>query len=86
MTLGGSIQDAISEMEQGLATKRATGAEIKVPYYFGLLAEACRRTNRITEGLNHIFGDASPRRFDFSQPRRGIRPSAAASSVQQGAA
>jgi class 3 adenylate cyclase/predicted ATPase len=51
MALGGSIQDAIDEMQQGLATKRATGAEIKVPYYFGLLAEAYRRTNRTTEGL-----------------------------------
>ena len=51
MALGGSIQDAIGEMQQGLATKRATGAEIKVPYYFGLLAEACRRAKRTTEGL-----------------------------------
>jgi tetratricopeptide (TPR) repeat protein len=52
MALGGSIQDAISEMQQGLATKRATGAEIKVPYYYGLLAEAHVRTNRTTEGLD----------------------------------
>jgi predicted ATPase len=51
MVLGGSIQNAISEMQQGLATTRATGAEIRVPYYFGLLAEAYRRTNRTTEGL-----------------------------------
>jgi predicted ATPase len=42
MALEGSIEDAIGEMRQGLAAKRATGAEIKVPYYFGLLAEACR--------------------------------------------
>ena len=54
MALGGSIQDALSEMQQGLATTRATGAEIKVPYYFGLLAEACRRTNRITEGIEPV--------------------------------
>ena len=51
MALGGSLQDAINEMRQGLATKRATGAEIKVPYYFGLLAEAYRRANQTTEGL-----------------------------------
>jgi predicted ATPase len=50
--MGGSIQDAISGMRQGLATKRAAGAEIKVPYYYGLLAEAHGRTNRTTEGLN----------------------------------
>jgi predicted ATPase len=52
MMLGGSIQDAISEMQQGLATKRATGAEIKVPYYFSLLAEAHRRASRIAEGIS----------------------------------
>jgi predicted ATPase len=51
MALEGSIEDAIGEMRQGLAVKRATGAEIKVPYYFGLLAEAYRKTNRTTEGL-----------------------------------
>jgi predicted ATPase len=52
MAMGGSIRDAISGMRQGLATKRATGAEIKVPYYYGLLAEAHGRTNRTAEGLN----------------------------------
>lgn len=30
-------------MHDGLATKRATGAEIKVPYYLGLLADALRQ-------------------------------------------
>jgi predicted ATPase len=30
--LGGSISDAIDTMGDGLATKRATGAEIKVPH------------------------------------------------------
>jgi predicted ATPase len=39
-------------MGDGLATKRATGAEIKVPYYLGLLAEAHTRINRTTEALN----------------------------------
>jgi class 3 adenylate cyclase/predicted ATPase len=51
IALEGSIEDAISEMRDGLAEKRATGAEIKVPYYFGLLAEAHRRMNRTMEGL-----------------------------------
>jgi predicted ATPase len=48
---GGSIEEAISEMRAGLAAKRATGAEIKVPYYLGLLAEAHRRINRTMDGL-----------------------------------
>jgi class 3 adenylate cyclase/predicted ATPase len=52
LTVGGSIDDAISGMRWGLATKRATGAEIKVPYYLGLLAEAQRRVNRIADGIS----------------------------------
>jgi predicted ATPase len=52
MALEGSIEDPIEEMREGLAAKRATGAEIKVPYYFGLLAEAYRQTNQTTEALN----------------------------------
>jgi predicted ATPase len=39
-------------MRRGLAAKRARGAEIKVPYYFGLLAEAHRRANRIADGMS----------------------------------
>jgi predicted ATPase len=52
LEMGGSIEETISRMRWGLATKRATGAEIKVPYYFGLLAEAHRRANRIVDGLS----------------------------------
>jgi predicted ATPase len=52
LAMGGSIEEAISSMRWGLATKRATGAEIKVPYYLGLLAEAHRRANRIADGIS----------------------------------
>jgi predicted ATPase len=51
LEVGGSIEEAISRMRWGLATKRATGAEIKVPYYLGLLAEAHRRANRTADGM-----------------------------------
>jgi hypothetical protein len=57
IALGGSIADAISEMWEGLAEKRATGAEIKVPYYYGLIAEAHIRINRAMEGLK-LLSDA----------------------------
>ena len=57
IALGGSIADAISEMWEGLAEKRATGAEIKVPYYYGLIAEAHIRINRTMEGLK-LLSDA----------------------------
>jgi predicted ATPase len=49
---GGPIGEAISRMQWGLATKRATGAEIKVPYYLGLQAEAHRRANRVVEAMS----------------------------------
>ncbi|MFG3598248.1 ATP-binding protein [Bradyrhizobium sp. RDI18] len=52
LSVGGSIEEAISRMRWGLATKRATGAEIKVPYYLGLLAEAHRRANRSAEAIS----------------------------------
>ena len=49
---GGSIEEAIRNMRSGLAIKRATGAEIKVPYYLGLLAEAHRRANRNPDAMS----------------------------------
>jgi predicted ATPase len=49
--VGGPIAEAINELRRGLAVKRATGADIKTPYYFGLLAEAHRRTGRTLEGM-----------------------------------
>ena len=52
LAMGGSIEEAISKMRWGLATKRATGAEIKVPYYLGLLAEAHRRANLSADGIS----------------------------------
>ncbi len=52
LAVGGSIEEAISRMRWGLATKRATGAEIKVPYYLGLLAEAHRRANRTADAIS----------------------------------
>src|SRR6516225_3903205 len=57
IALEGSSEDAINEMREGLAEKRATGAEIKVPYYFGLLAEAYRRLNQTMEALK-LLSDA----------------------------
>jgi class 3 adenylate cyclase/predicted ATPase len=52
LEMGGSIEEAISTIQWGLATKRATGEEIMVPYYYGLLAEAHRRANRIADGIS----------------------------------
>jgi predicted ATPase len=46
---GGSIDDGIDAMRRGLAAKRATGAQLKVPYYLGLLASACASRNQHAE-------------------------------------
>jgi predicted ATPase len=36
---GGELEAGLAEMRQGLAAKQATGAELKVPYYLGLMAQ-----------------------------------------------
>ena len=51
MAAGGAVEEGIAEMRRGLAAKRATGAEIKVPYYLGLLAAAETAAGRSVEGL-----------------------------------
>ncbi|MCK1642268.1 AAA family ATPase [Bradyrhizobium sp. 157] len=57
LAVGGSIEEAISRMRWGLATKRATGEEIAMPYYLGLLAEAHRRVDRTADGMS-LLNDA----------------------------
>jgi len=47
----GVFADGIEEMRRGLAAKRATGAEIKVPYYQGLLAATHTNIGRPREAL-----------------------------------
>jgi predicted ATPase len=48
----GALDEGIEEMRRGLAAKRAGGAEIKVPYYLGLLATACLRAGQRAEALS----------------------------------
>jgi predicted ATPase len=47
----GEVDEGIAGMVHGLAAKRATGAEIKVPYYQGLLAVAHATAGRSADGL-----------------------------------
>jgi predicted ATPase len=47
----GETEAGITRMHQGLAAKRAGGAEIKVPYYLGVLADAYRQVGRATDAL-----------------------------------
>jgi predicted ATPase len=47
----GEIELGIAEMHRGLSLKRSTGAEIKVPYYLGVLGTAYARVGRPIEAL-----------------------------------
>ena len=47
----GKRDEGIAEMHRGLAAKQAGGAEIKVPYYLGVLAAAYARVGRSVEAL-----------------------------------
>jgi predicted ATPase len=51
---GGEVGEAVVQIRQGIKAYRATGAELEVPYWLKLLAEACLRAGRIGEGLAAI--------------------------------
>ncbi|MBI3798433.1 MAG: AAA family ATPase [Deltaproteobacteria bacterium] len=48
----GQADDGITQMQQGMAAIRATGAEALQPYYKTLLAEAYEKAGQIEEGLS----------------------------------
>jgi predicted ATPase len=50
----GQSEEGIAQLRDGLVACRATGAEIESSHWLGLLAEACRDTGRIEEGLRVI--------------------------------
>ncbi|MFQ5595764.1 MAG: hypothetical protein ACE5HA_16585, partial [Anaerolineae bacterium] len=51
LALEGEIEQGIAQMRQGLAAWQATGAEIGVPHYLALLAEAYGQAGQAEEGL-----------------------------------
>jgi predicted ATPase len=58
--VAGTTDEGIAEMRRGLAIKRATGAEIKVPYYLGLTANVLSGFGRNLEAVN-LLDDALTR-------------------------
>ena len=50
----GHHEEGIAQLQQGLAAYRATGAEVDRPHFLCLLAEACRGTGRIDDGLSAL--------------------------------
>jgi class 3 adenylate cyclase/predicted ATPase len=47
----GQDEEGLAQMRHGLATLRATGASLRLPYYLVLLAEACGQTGQAAEGV-----------------------------------
>ena len=51
---GAAAEDGIARIRQGMEALKAMGAEIRLPFYHGLLAEACVRAGQIGEGLANL--------------------------------
>jgi predicted ATPase len=47
----GAVEEGVAEMNRGLVEKQATGAQLKVPYYLGLLAAAYTSLGQESEAL-----------------------------------
>ncbi len=54
LTKLGQVGDGIVQIRDGLAAFRATGAEVMVPYFLGLLAEAYGKMGQAKEGLTML--------------------------------
>jgi predicted ATPase len=59
--LAGSAQSAegypeagLARLREGLDALKATGAQVRLPFYHGLLAQACARAGRAGEALAHV--------------------------------
>jgi predicted ATPase len=50
----GDVADGMSLLHSGLASYRATGAEMGVPYQLGLLAKACESAGQIEEAMTQL--------------------------------
>jgi predicted ATPase len=54
MTQRGRVEDGIGQMREGVAAFRATGADVMVPYFLGLLVEAYGKAGQVREGLGAL--------------------------------
>jgi DNA-binding SARP family transcriptional activator/predicted ATPase len=50
----GEASAGLARLRQGIDQLKATGAELRLPFYYGLLAEACKLTGQIGEALANI--------------------------------
>src|SRR5262249_31496980 len=71
----GMVAEGIRQLHQGLASERETGAELSLPYYLSLLAEAYRRGGQVDAGLQTLaeavahVGTTGERRPEAGVPR-----------------
>ncbi|HET9378489.1 MAG TPA: SpoIIE family protein phosphatase, partial [Chthoniobacterales bacterium] len=49
LLLEGRLEQGLRLLQKGLEAYRATGAELALPYYLGMLADACTQTGRFAE-------------------------------------
>jgi class 3 adenylate cyclase/predicted ATPase len=47
----GEDQEGITQMRHGLEALRATGGQVRLPYYLSLMAEACGQAGQVEDGL-----------------------------------
>lgn len=52
MTRSGQLAEGILQIREGIADFRATGADVMVPYFLGLLAEALGKTEQAREAMS----------------------------------
>jgi len=50
----GRIEDGLAQIHEGIAGYRATGAELEMPYWLSLLAQAQGRAGQLEEGLRTL--------------------------------
>jgi len=54
LVIQGRGEEGVVELGAGLAAYRATGSELELPHWLGLMVEACCSTGRIEEGLHAV--------------------------------
>jgi len=50
----GDAERGVAQIREGLDSLKATGAELRLPFYHGLMAEACAMTGRSGDAMAHI--------------------------------
>jgi DNA-binding SARP family transcriptional activator/predicted ATPase len=53
-TFQGDVEEGVAQLRHGVTSLKATGAEIRLPFYLGLLAEACAAAGQTGEAMAHI--------------------------------